>query len=219
MLISHTPKGKIPVARGNIHTIHQDLRGRMTYVTKDLIGIPFKKINGQKVKTMEEALKLIDEYADDSGIKPIDTQLTEEDEKTVQEMYRRWNEKAKEARKENESLTQEERDNLWPILKDLQKYEGLTLSLTITHEDGHKQVYKSNKHRLKENKTGNLKGKILYFNYPTNQKAIPIKEINGIPVTSAKQGMEIIEKASKPFNRLKNTIKRRIKNERIHERL
>ena len=214
MLILHTPRGKVTVAKGNIHTIHQDLRGRMTYVTKDLIGIPFKKINGHKVKTLEEAFKLISEYADETGIQPIDIHISEEDEKEVQEMYQRWHEKAEEAKKEYAALTQEERDNLWPVVKDLQKYDGLTLTLTITSEDGVTKTYKSDQHRLKENENGNLKDKVLYFNYHPNRRAkvgpIPIKAINGIPVTSAKQGIEIIKDDSKPFNRLKNLTIRTI---------
>ena len=214
MLILHTPRGKVTVAKGNIHTIHQDLRGRMTYVTKDLIGIPFKKINGHKVKTLEEAFKLISEYADETGIQPIDIHISEEDEKEVQEMYQRWHEKAEEAKKEYAALTQEERDNLWPVVKDLQKYDGLTLTLTITSEDGVTKTYKSDQHRLKENENCNLKDKVLYFNYHPNRRAkvgpIPIKAINGIHVTSAKQGMDIIKDASKPFNRLKNLTIRTI---------
>ena len=54
MLILHTPKGKIPVAKDNIHTIHEEDKGpflkpRLIYVTRDLIGIPFTKINGKAI--------------------------------------------------------------------------------------------------------------------------------------------------------------------------
>ena len=204
MLILHTPRGKVTVAKGNIRTIHQDLLGRMTYVTQDLIGIPFKKINGHKVKTLEEAFKLISEYADETGLQPIDIQITEEDEKVVQEVYKRWNEKAEKARQEYAALTQEARQEyaaltqLWPVVKDLQKYDGLTLTLTITGEDGITKTYKSDQHRLKENENGDLKDKVLYFNYHPNRRA-KLEPINRLKNST-----------KRTFNKLKNYIKRRI---------
>ena len=83
MLIRHTPKGEIPIAKDNIHTIHEEDRGpflkpRLIYVTRDLIGIPFTKINGKRVKDVWEAIELIGKYADDEGLKSIDQILTPE---------------------------------------------------------------------------------------------------------------------------------------------
>ena len=46
MLILNTPDGDVAIAKGNIHTIHQEYPRGYTYIAKDMRGFPFKRING-----------------------------------------------------------------------------------------------------------------------------------------------------------------------------
>ena len=71
MLILNTPTGDVAIAKGNIHAINQDYDGYI-YVTKDMAGYPFRRINGIKVKDIDHAYALVEQYADDNGEQPID---------------------------------------------------------------------------------------------------------------------------------------------------
>lgn len=58
MLILNTPDGDVAIAKGNIHTIHQEYPRDYTYIAKDMRGFPFKRINGIKVKSRRSEKKV-----------------------------------------------------------------------------------------------------------------------------------------------------------------
>ena len=72
MLILNTPDGDFAIAKGNIHAINQDYYNGYIYVTKDMAGYPFRRINGLKVKDIDHAYALVEQYADENGEQPID---------------------------------------------------------------------------------------------------------------------------------------------------
>lgn len=235
MLILHTPKGKIPIAKDNIHTIHEEDRGpflkpRLIYVTRDLIGIPFTKINGKRVKDVWEALELIGKYADDEGLKAIDQILTPEqfdeyfikplreetEQKQETELQQEPKQEPKQETKPEQETNQETKpSNFKPIIWPKKIFEEqyivkIPYSLLLTTKSDKLRLVKNNIHILQEDK----QNQVYYIDndfdgrYHSYKEPIPIKAINGILVTSAKQSMEIIKDASKPFNRLKNSTKR-----------
>jgi hypothetical protein len=72
MLILNTQKGDVTIAKGNIHAINQDYYDGYIYVTKDMVGYPFRRINGIKVKDIDHAYALVEQYADENGEQHID---------------------------------------------------------------------------------------------------------------------------------------------------
>lgn len=213
MLILHTPKGKIPIAKDNIHTIHEEDRGpflkpHLIYVTRDLKGIHFTKINGKRVKDVWEAIELIGKYADDEGLKSIDQILTPEqfDEYFIKPLREETKPKPKQETKPSNFKT-----IIWPkkIFEELHTVK-LPYTLLLTTNPDKLRLVKNNIHILQEDE----RNQVYYIDndfdgrYHSYKEPIPIKAINGIPVTSAKQGIEIIKDASKPVNRLKNSTKR-----------
>ena len=51
MLILNTPDGDVAIAKGNIHTIHQEYPRGYTYIAKDMRGFPFKRTTESRLKT------------------------------------------------------------------------------------------------------------------------------------------------------------------------
>ena len=93
MLILNTPKGDIPIAKGNIHTIHADYNEGFIYVTEDFVGYPFRSINGIKVKDQIPALQLVNEFADENGETAIDFPVSEEMTKAYEDYLKKLDEK------------------------------------------------------------------------------------------------------------------------------
>ena len=110
MLILNTPKGDFAIAKGNIHTIHQDYYQGYIYVTKDMACYPFRRINGIKVKDIDHALELVDEYADDNGEQPLEIEADEETKEILRPLHERWREKLERTEQKLKPLSEEVRE-------------------------------------------------------------------------------------------------------------
>lgn len=108
MLILNTPDGDVAIAKGNIHTIHQEYPRGYTYITKDIASYPFRSINGIKVKNIDHAYELVKKFADENGEQPMEIDVGEETERWSKQLTDRLNAKAEEARKKLKPMTDEE---------------------------------------------------------------------------------------------------------------
>lgn len=118
MLILNTPKGDVAIAKGNIHTIHQEYPRGYTYIAKDMRGFPFKRINGIKVKNIDHAYELVKKFADENGEQPMEIEVGEETERLSKQLTDRLNAKAEEARKKLKPMTDEEYAEAVRVLKE-----------------------------------------------------------------------------------------------------
>ena len=118
MLILNTPDGDVAIAKGNIHTIHQEYPRGYTYVAKDMRGFPFKRINGIKVKNIDHAYELVKKFADENGEQPMEIEVGEETERWSKQLTDRLNAKAEEARKKLKPMTDEEYAEAVRVLKE-----------------------------------------------------------------------------------------------------
>lgn len=108
MLILNTPDGDVAIAKGNIHTIHQEYPRGYTYIAKDIASYPFRSINGIKVKNIDHAYELVKKFADENGEQPMEIDVGEETERWSKQLTDRFNAKAEEARKKLKPITDEE---------------------------------------------------------------------------------------------------------------
>ena len=175
------------------------------------------------------------EYADDEGLKSIDQILTPEqfDEYFIKPLREETEQKQEtESQQEPTQETQQETEPkqetkpsnfepiIWPkAIFEEQHIVKIPYSLLLTTNSDKLRLVKNNIHILREDEKNQVYYIVneFYGKFHKLREPIPIKAINGIPVTSAKQGMEIIKDASKPFNRLKNLTIRtfnKLKNKR-----
>lgn len=118
MLILNTPDGDVAIAKGNIHTIHQEYPRGYTYIAKDMRGFPFKRINGIKVKNIDHAYELVKKFADENGEQPMEIDVGEETERWSKQLTDRLNAKAEDARKKMKPMTDEEYAEAVRVLKE-----------------------------------------------------------------------------------------------------
>lgn len=194
MLILQTSNGKLPIAKGNLYKIKEE-NGYFIYITKDRIAIPFEKMNGVKVKTLDQAYEYMNKYADDRGLEPREVEAKDgEILETIEDWGKRMDVEYKHYLDDYVKTHPNEDTSL---LTDTVKHiYNKKQTIVITGVDGEKYKLKSEKHIFHEDKDGKL---CYIFTRP--YKRIYVREINGVRVQTVKQVIDVLDR--KLMNKLK----------------
>ena len=85
---------------------------------------PFRRINGIKVKDIDHALELVDEYADDNGEQPLEIEADEETKEILRPLHERWREKLERTEQKLKPLSEEVREQ-WKTRTGVKKIKKI----------------------------------------------------------------------------------------------
>ena len=201
MLILQTTNGKLPIAKGNLYKIREE-NGNFLYITKDRIAIPFERMNGVKVETIDQALECIEKYADDRGLEPREVDAKDDEIlETIEDWGKRMDAEY-EQYVDDYVKTHPNKDT--SLLTDTVKHiynKKQTIVIKTVNDEEYK--IKSEKHILHEDKDG----KLCYI-FARPYKRVYVREINGVTVKTVKQAIDLLEKDCKIFNKFKELWKK-----------
>ena len=196
MLILQTPNGKLPIAKDNLYKIKEENK-HFLYITKDRIAIPFDKINGVKMKTIDQAYEYVNKYADDRGLEPREVEAKDDEIlETIEDWRKRMDVEYKQYVDDYVKTHPNEDTSL---LTDTVKHTyNKKQTIVITDVDGEKYKIKNEKHIFHEDKDG----KLCYI-FTSPYKRIYVTAINEVPVQTVKQAIDTLERDRKLVNKFK----------------